>query len=120
MKYSQEVLELIVKNISLGALDVDAANNAGIGESTFYDWQREYESDKKTLNPNYHVEFVEAIKKAKANRTQTLCNQIIRDKSWQAKAWYLERTEPEKFAKKEKGMEVKGDGKIEVIFHDYE
>ena len=95
-----------------GATNKDAALMSGIAESTFYQWQEDY------------PEFSESIKKAQSERTtailQTILKAAIDHKTWQAGAWYLERTDPEQFAKKERTTEVKGDGKIEVIFHDYE
>jgi hypothetical protein len=112
MKYSEELTNQICEHISKGATNKDAAIMSGIAESTFYKWMED------------NTEFSESIKKAASKRTtailQTILKAAVDHKTWQAGAWYLERTDPEQFARKERGLEVKGDGKIEVIFHDYE
>ena len=97
MKYSKVVLKEIIKYMEEGASNKDAATLAGIGESTFYDWQQEKLPDGKP-NPSYFVEFVESIKKAELKRKKALINKIIaKDNSWQAAAWYLERQYPDEF-----------------------
>jgi hypothetical protein len=110
MTYTPEIVKEIIDNISKGATNLDAATMAGICEDTFYAWQKE------------HAEFSEQIKKAKAVRKTAMVNKVLTAarQSWQAAAWYLERTEPAEFARRDRQMEVKSDGKIEVVFHDYE
>lgn len=108
MKYSKEKIAEIVANISKGATNKDSAQLADIAEDTFYEWMK-----KK--------EFSEPIKKAKAKRRTLMINRILiaSNKTWQAAAWYLERTEPEDFGR-HREMEVKGDGEIIVTIKDYE
>jgi len=97
MKYSKDIADEACKHISSGLSARDAAVLSGIGESTYYDWQREKESDGKQ-NPSYHVEFVEAIKKADILRKQRLIEAIRQDRSWQSKAWLLERLYKDEFS----------------------
>ena len=101
MKYSNEITEEICKYLRAGNNQHDSAILSGLAEATFYDWQREKESNGEA-NPNYHVEFVEAIKKAeqecKARNIAII--QKAGEKSWQASAWYLERKYHNEFALK--------------------
>jgi len=101
MKYSKEIVEEICKYINAGNNYKDSANLAGVSESTFYDWQRELESDGKP-NPSYHVELVEALKKAentcKARNIAFI--QKAAQTTWQAAAWWLERKYHNEFALK--------------------
>lgn len=101
MKYTTETVAEICKWLRAGNSQKDSAILSGLPESTFYDWQREKESDG-TNNPNYHVDFVEAIKKAeqecKARNIAII--QKAAEKSWQAGAWYLERRYHDEFALK--------------------
>ena len=102
MKYSKEIVDKICGYIRAGAENKDAAFLVDVGESTFYDWQREKEADG-TPNPNYHVEFVESLKKAEIERELRLVTIILKaaEKTWQAAAWYLERVFHDKYARKE-------------------
>ena len=120
-KYSEELTEEICKHIRNGVLNKDAAILSGISEATFYLWQQEKLEDGKD-NPQFHLEFLESIKKAESARKRNFISTIVTasEKNWQASAWYLERVYPEEFGRKERNMEIKGDGKIEVIIRDYE
>lgn len=101
MKYSKKLTEEICKYISEGALNKDAAALAGIGETTFYEWQQKTLANG-TDNPKYKGKFAESIKKAELLRKKKLANDIVTDKSWQAKAWYLERVHNAEFGQKSK------------------
>ena len=121
MKYSKELIDEICRNIENGVLNKDAAQLSGIGESTFYDWLKEFNADG-TKNDNYRIEFAESIKKAEATRKRNFIASIVKasNKNWQASAWYLERVYPEEFGRKERSMDIKGDGNITVTIKDYE
>ena|SRR6266567_7178476 len=70
----------------------DACAVAGIGESTFYLWLL-----KGMTGEEPYLQFVEMVQLARARVRSSLVDEIITDKDWRAKAWYLERVWPEEF-----------------------
>ncbi|MCP4652822.1 MAG: hypothetical protein GY858_05505 [Candidatus Omnitrophica bacterium] len=78
-KYTPELASQIVKLIEDGNFAKVAHKAVGISNDTFYAWIKN------------KAEFSENIKKAKAKRISTLIDSIKQDKSWQSKAWMLER-----------------------------
>jgi hypothetical protein len=70
----------------------DACAVAGIGESTFYLWLL-----RGMAGEEPYLEFVEMVQLARARVRTSLVDEIITDKDWRAKAWYLERTWPDAF-----------------------
>jgi hypothetical protein len=133
MKYSKDLIEEIVRYIESGATNEDACIMAGVSESEFYLWLSD--APKNPLSEEQKSELSEAMGKAKARRKTVLANRIIkatedeylkdvegnivRDKDgkpimvargdWRAAAFYLERTAPETYAKKE---ELKHSGEM--------
>lgn len=95
-KYSEELLNKICDLIKKGLSNKDAVICMGISESTFYQWQIE------------KPEFSESLKKAEMERKLFLITKIFdaSNKSWQAAAWYLERTCPDEFGRQEKIKDV--------------
>lgn len=79
MKYTTETVSQILGFIKEGAFAKDAAAAVGISEKTYYQWKRS------------KGEFSQAIKKAEAERKVGLIASIHKDRSWQSKAWMLER-----------------------------
>lgn len=125
-KYSQEIINKICSLIESGADNKDAFIQAGISETTGYKWLDEDNPDNP-LTKEECRDFRERMEGAKAKRTTVLTNRIIRASEpiylrdennkivtddtgkpivykggdWRAAAWYLERTEPGRFARKE-------------------
>lgn len=79
MKYNDLTVEKICGFIKTGVPSKHAAIASGISEPTFYRWIRERES------------FDSLIKKAESERLASLVLTIRQDRSWQSKAWLLER-----------------------------
>jgi len=79
----------IVEYITLGSPIETALDAVGIVRSTYDRWKQK------------HREFREDIKKALGMSVINLLTEIQADKSWQSKAWILERRFPQKFAKRE-------------------
>lgn len=117
MIYSPEIVQEICSKIELGTMNKDAAMIVGISEETFYAWQRPFESDGVTPNPEYHPEFSVLVKKAQALRKQNLIGTILNAslKNWQAAAWYLERVHPDEFALKQ---QVQHSGAVAVLTYE--
>ena len=103
MKYSEEIVEKIIKFVENGATNKEAAMLADVSEETFYCWQRKKLANGEP-NPDYQSELSELLKKAKTKRKVAMVNRILTaaQKTWQAAAWYLERKHNEEFGRREK------------------
>ncbi len=95
-KYTEEIVSKIIELIEEGYGQIDSAKQAGISPATLFQWKLD------------HPDFSEAIKRAeqvaKTIHTDLALKAIYRaldGNQWQAAAWFLERTSPEEYAKKE-------------------
>lgn len=83
---------------------------AGIGTSTYYRWmQRSKEHD----SPVIYVEFREAVQRARAEaeiRNVGLVQRAASDGTWQAAAWFLERSHPRKWGRHDRHEVTGPDG----------
>ena len=89
-KYSQAIKEKICYFIGLGVTKLLAAQAAGIGRSTLYEWL-----DTKQ-------DFYEAVMKAEgeaAARWNGVIEKAAREGNWTAAAWKLERLYPRLYGK---------------------
>lgn len=97
-KFTQETVDAVVKWLKLGYYQEDAAIMAGISKSTFYGWLKKAdEGDERFL------EFSDAVKKARAESEGAHIMNIRKAADngvWQASAWFLERSYPTKWGKK--------------------
>jgi hypothetical protein len=111
MKYTDELKEEIFKLISEGNTYKDTCLLLNISQSQFIEW--------KNGNLPEHIknkdEFNELVKKADAEFKKSLIGVIKKDKSWQSKAWLLERKFPEDFSEKIVNQIVGKDGQ-EFVF----
>lgn len=101
-----EVQERIVSAIRAGNYLETAAAYAGIGETTLHRWMQQGATDESDV---IYREFREAVERARAEaevRTVALIQQAA-PQSWQAAAWYLERSHPKRWARREK-VEMSG------------
>ena len=97
-KLTPKVLDDIVKWLKLGYYQEDAAVMAGISKSTFYSWLKRAEDDD-----GRYLEFSDAVKKARAESEGAHIMNIRKAADngvWQASAWFLERSYPGKWGKK--------------------
>lgn len=97
-KLTPKVLEDIVKWLKLGYYQEDAAVMAGISKSTFYGWLKKAEEGDDRF-----LEFSDAVKKARAESEGAHIMNIRKAADngvWQASAWFLERSFPGKWGKK--------------------
>ena len=100
----------MVEAIEGGNYATTAAEAAGIGKSTHYEWM---EKGEQGIEP--YAEYADAIKKAEAI-AESNAVKVIKAASlenWTAGAWYLERKFPDKWGRKDKlTQEISGkDGK---------
>jgi len=111
-KYSPKVHKTIVNLIKKGNSITDAGLLAGLGKDTIHDWLW-----KGRREPERYVEFASLandILVAQAERRADAVDAIVtvgqsqQPGTWQASAWYLERTDPENWGRKDK-VEHSGD-----------
>lgn len=97
-KFNQETQDSLVKWLKLGFYQEDAATMAGISPATYYKWMKAAEDGDERF-----LEFSEAVKKARAESEGAHIMNIRRAADngvWQASAWFLERSHPKKWGKK--------------------
>lgn len=120
-KLTPEVIEEICNWLKLGYYQEDAATMAGISASTYYDWMKKGDDAQKALESgdssslpatqegdevevvNMFQEFSEAVKKARAEAEGAHIRNIRKaadNGTWQASAWFLERSFPKKWGKR--------------------
>lgn len=98
--------------IRLGMYLDDAAAMAGISKTTLYNWlsmgkdavDKHGHGDTLTDKETQLVDFLNAVEKARADavmRNIGVIQKAAQDGSWQASAWFLERTNPKKWGRHE-------------------
>ena len=128
-KLTPQLIEDISNWLKMGYYQEDAATMVGISPSTYYEWMKRGDkaiekADQKVLNPpkaeddvetlpaqvavegeivNLYSEFSEAVKKARAEAEGAHIRNIRKaadNGTWQASAWFLERSFPKKWGKR--------------------
>lgn len=105
----KEVVNTITKALKAGCTKKDACTLASISEQTFYRWLREGE---KAIEGSTAYQFCESIKKAIAEaraRNVTIIQKHAVN-NWTAAAWWLERTDPENWGKRDRVEMTGADG----------
>lgn len=109
---TDDVQDRIVSAVRAGSYLDDAASYAGIARQTLWRWlsagrtaQDKIDNDEDITDHEHRlVEFCNAVEKARADaviRNIGIIQQAAQDGSWQASAWYLERTNPRKWGRHE-------------------
>ena len=97
-KLTKELIELLGTALQNGNYIETACDFAGINRATLYRWLQESEADdaKPILK-----ELSDTVMKARAQAEMrnVLRIQKAADDSWQAAAWWLERSQPKKWSK---------------------
>jgi hypothetical protein len=126
----------IVELISAGNYVDTAAGAAGVHKSTFYLWldRGQSERDRLTATPGADpdpdeapfLDFLNAIEKAQNEaeaRNVAIIQRAAVTGTWQAAAWWLERTRSKKYARMEKTEVTGTDGgavRVDVSTEDLE
>lgn len=100
-KFTPKTKEKILKAIRLGLSITKACNVAGIEYNTYRNWETKALYEKE---PDY-VDFFQECERAKDEREAFHLNQIVqasRDGTWQASAWFLERSLPQVYGRQNK------------------
>jgi len=98
-KFRPETRKKILNAIRLGLPIVKACNVSGIDYNTYRNWETRALERKE---PEY-IEFFQECERAKDEREAMHLNNIVqaaRDGTWQASAWFLERSLPQSYALK--------------------
>jgi transposase len=114
--------ELIVRAVKIGAYKAQAAEAAGVRESTLYNWinrgedalavaQEKVDDETEVAVKDCpeadqpYVDFVESLKKAEASAEVWHLGNIRRhaSRNWTASAWYLERTKRDRYGRGQDG-----------------
>ena len=98
-KLNADVQKQIVDLVRAGNYPEVAAQAAGINPATYYRWMQKGEEGTKPYG-----EFREAVKEAQAAaeaHAVTIVRKAALDGSWQAAAWFLERSKAERWRRKE-------------------
>lgn len=98
-KLNDDVQKRIVDAIMLGNYLDTAAAYGGINPSTFHRWM---EKGGREDAEEPYASFFEAVEHAKASaevRAIARIQAAANDGTWQAAAWWLERTRPKKFGR---------------------
>lgn len=104
-KYTPELAEKIATLVASGLDQKTAAAIAGVHEVTLCNWLKN------------HINFANLLEQKRGEAIQRALSQVqaAAEKQWQAAAWYLERTQPDKFALQTR---IRGDVKVEVQVRD--
>lgn len=104
------------KGIKLGMSNVKASEFAGFTEAALYEWIAKGEADLDKGQDTIFVEFIETLKKNRAECQAFHLQNVIRagqNGSWQASAWILERVFPSSFGQNR--VDTIEEDKIEVV-----
>lgn len=104
-------VKAILQALNAGNYVEHALEYAGVGKRTYYDWldrgkaEAERLANGETPNPveSTYVAIYEEVSKARAAavvRNIALIQQAANAGTWQAAAWWLERTMPQKFGRR--------------------
>lgn len=105
-KYSDEVHEQVVESVKKGYSITDAGLLAGLGKDTLWMWLSN--GRHKAEQYPHFAKLSDDIAVAQAERRADAVDAIVSvgtsqlPGSWQASAWYLERTDPENWGRKDK------------------
>ena len=105
-KLTEEKIEQAARVLRLGSYAKSAADFVGIGQTAWYRYLREAEQLEKipeeqwTSTDRLKIKFAKTVTQARAEgeirNMQIIANAA--PTNWQAAAWVLERTHPEKFS----------------------
>jgi|LakMenEpi03Aug12_release.lakeMendotaPanAssembly.Ray.scaffolds.fasta_scaffold360217_2 transposase len=107
LKLTPTLQDKICNAIAAGSYSEIAARYAGVSSTTFYKWMALGDGDNAE---SPYREFREAVENARATsevRNIGLIQQAANNGTWQAAAWYLERTSPARWGRRS-ALEVSG------------
>lgn len=113
-KLTPQIQELICQAVRAGNYVEVACDFVGLDKSTFYDWMNKGKAHPHSV----YADFSNAVKEARSD-SEMMTVQVIKNAmldNWQAAAWYLERSRPERWSKREHlELEHSGDIKSPMV-----
>lgn len=96
MKYNKKTVDIICQSLTKMSSKTAAAEAAGISLQTYFEWYHNKPEFKKSID--------KAIDETK-DRAKSIAIQAVfqaMDKNWQAAAWFLERSYPNEYGRKDR------------------
>jgi hypothetical protein len=104
-------VKLLLQALQAGNYVEVSCAYAGLAVATIYQWMDKGRKEKERIangedpdpTQSSYVEILEAIEKARANAVVAnvaVIQQAARSGTWQAAAWWLERTNPQQFGRR--------------------
>lgn len=101
----------VINNLSAGHYMERASRLSNVNPSTVYIWKAKGEAERQRVDKGEeptetgqkYLEILEAIEKAQeqaSHRAMISIQKAAAEGSWQAAAWYLERTDPKNYGRK--------------------
>ena len=120
---NKAVRKQLVEILEAGNFQKTAYESLGIPEATYFHWLKEGEKAESkegelTEKEEICLEFLESIKRAVQKARQVnlaVIRKAAENGSWQAAAWFLERTDFDEFGNKSKLEHTGSDGKPMVF-----
>lgn len=91
LKLNDEMIDKIVLYMEQGNYIETVCKILNISEKTYYEYIKQGNQDIEIYRQSIYSKLVHSIKEAEAKAEALAVSLIIQDKSWQSKAWYLER-----------------------------
>lgn len=104
LKFDPKVGDEIANLIRMGNFVEVAAKCVGISKGAFYQWLKKGRRDRRAGVKSVYSEFADKIEKAGALAEGRFVSIIAKaaEEQWTAAAWWLERTKPQRWGKKDK------------------
>ena len=102
IEVDDELIEDIAQAVRAGNFIKTACEYVGIDESTYYRYMKLGKQDVEDNKDTIYSKFYKTLKKARATaetRNVAVINQAS-EESWQASAWWLERSFPDRWGKR--------------------
>lgn len=114
IEIDDELIEDIAQVIRAGNFIKTACEYVGIDESTYYRYMKLGKQDAEDGKETIYSKFYNTLKKARATaetRNVAVINQASND-SWQASAWWLERSFPDRWGKRNLSVDANVTGDL--------
>lgn len=126
-KLTPEVFNAVMQALRAGNYQEVAARYAGVAESTYWAWldrgrkERERIEDDVPPDPNeaLYVDFLDEVEQARASAEVRMVGLIAQaaKNTWQAAAWYLERSKPNQWGRRDRHEITGRDGQPVIVEH---
>ena len=108
-KFNADRAKRVIKAIADGCYVDLACASAGVDRTSYYRWMKRANAKGPENKP--YRDFRRAVNAAKASAEQKCIKVILQSshRNWQAAAWYLERTNHERWGRKLPKIDVAGE-----------